>query len=187
MAGGYGKRPNIEVSVQQTFTDALRQGRGDEMTHLGGLLAGIAAMIGAVIGMLTYLDSSGRFENPVGKTIIEVVSRDSGDNGKDGNNHPTPSTLQTDSPAVESLNVDADGCDITVEWVAKGDSNGRLELLRSGVLIDELLVGSGSREEWVLDIFGEGTYGANYELVAYDAEDRETDRKSASAAGVCIG
>jgi hypothetical protein len=82
--------------------------------------------------------------------------------------------------------VDADGCDIIVDWVATGASGG-LVLFRGGEPVDELPVEPGSTDESVLDTFGEGPYEAHYELVAFDADGDETDSASASDADVCIG
>ena len=162
------------------------------MTHLNGLLAGIAAMVTAVIGLLTYLDDSGKLENPVGNAVTEIAGGGSAEANTGGGTGTTGTTGTTDTtesqaPAVESLTVDADGCDIFVDWVATGASDGSLVLLRDGEPVDELLVESGSTVESVLDTFGEGPYEAHYELVALDADGDETDGASASDADVCIG
>jgi hypothetical protein len=157
------------------------------MTHLNGLLAGIAAMVTAVIGLLTYLDDSGKLENPVGRAVTEVAggSAEANTGGGTGTTGTTDTT-ESQAPAVESLTVDADGCDIIVDWVATGASGG-LVLFRDGEPVDELPVEPGSTDESVLDTFGEGPYEAHYELVAFDADGDETDSASASDADVCIG
>jgi Abnormal spindle-like microcephaly-assoc'd, ASPM-SPD-2-Hydin len=91
-------------------------------------------------------------------------------------------------PEIQSLTVDVFGCNITVEWDAAGDPNGRLELIRDGQLVDDsLTVESGSVEESAFDLFGEGGHELTYELVAYDSDGDETDRASASDADSCVG
>jgi|SRR5262245_10750069 len=163
------------------------------MTHLNGLLAGIAAMVTAVIGLLTYLDDSGKLENPVGSAVMEAAGSsaeaNTGGGGGPGTTGTTGTTHTTESqaPAVESLTVDARGCDITVDWDATGASDGSLVLFRDGEPVDELPVEAGSTDESALDSFGEGPYEAHYELVAFDADGDETDSASASDADVCIG
>jgi hypothetical protein len=94
---------------------------------------------------------------------------------------PPPEPVQ-----IQSLTVDASDCDITVEWDASGNPDGRLELMRDGESIDDSLpVGSGAVDEAAADLFGDGDYEVAYELVAHDSEDQETDRQDASGTGRC--
>jgi hypothetical protein len=157
------------------------------MAHFNGLVAGIAAMLAAVISLLTYLDDSGKLANPVGSAVIQVIGDDAGAGTSTTSTSSTTDTTERQGPAVESLTVDADGCELTVDWVVAGDSEGSLELFLNGEFVDQLPVESNSTDESVLDIFGEGEYEAQYELVAYDSDDRETDRASAGDSDVCIG
>jgi hypothetical protein len=93
---------------------------------------------------------------------------------------------------IVSLTVDTADCDITATWEATGNPGGRLELIRNGEVIDRSVpVGSSSKEEDAVDLFGDGdnnlniSYEVTYQLIAYDSENQETDRESASDSNCC--
>lgn len=158
-----------------------------KLESISALLVGLAAVSGAVVGVLTYLDSSDRLENPVGNAVSDAFSGGGGGGDDDGNGDSDTTGTTGGPPAVDiqSLTVDTFSCDITVSWDATGD--GRLELIRNGTVIDDSLpVEQGSVTENAFDLFGEGNYEVTYELVAKDSTDQETERESASGADSCI-
>jgi hypothetical protein len=151
---------------------------GFDVSRISSLLVALAAVTTAIIGVLAYLDNSGRLENPIGGVVTEVIDRDGGTTTTDG----------TSATRIDALTVDANGCPIVVEWAASGDSDGHLELFRDGETVDDSLpVGSGSHDDSAYDLYGEGSYQVTYELVGYDAAGNELDRESASGESTCIG
>jgi hypothetical protein len=159
-----------------------------KLESISALLGALAAMTGSVVGVLTYLDSSERLENPVGSAVRDAFSDGAGGGGGDDDGNGDSDTTSTTGgpPEVDVLwvTVDTFGCDITVAWDATGE--GTLELLRDGVSIaDSLPVGPDSRPDNALN-FGEGNYEVTYEVVGKDSAGRE-DKEFANGADVCIG
>lgn len=47
-------------------------------SSIGGLLVGLATLLGAVLALLTYLDNSERWPNPIGTSVNRIVRPDDG-------------------------------------------------------------------------------------------------------------
>jgi hypothetical protein len=176
----HGDRITVEVNVGTGWQPV----RGRVPRRLWPWVAAAAAVVAVALGATAAVLAS---QDEPSDTVAAT-----GDDGTEGTTVPPPTEGTTVPPPepvqIQSLTVDAAGCDITVEWDATGDPDGTLELIRGDdeVIDDSLPVESGSVVENAADLFGENVpYEVTYELVAYDSEHQETDRESASDASCC--
>jgi rhodanese-related sulfurtransferase len=77
----------------------------------GGILAGIAALITAVLGVLTFLDRSGAIENPVGHSISQALPASDGaipHSNQAAASKKTTAETETPEGKVSAITVTAD-------------------------------------------------------------------------------
>lgn len=179
-----GDRITVEVETGAGWQPIVSRMPGPRPIWRRVAAVAVLVLVGAIaVGGLSGMWSDSGDEG-AGPVIADDGVPEDGDD-EPGDDGPDTTEEPVEPVEIRSLTVDASGCNVFVEWDAGGNADGRLELYRDDDLVREMSVGPGSFDEPIDEIITDRFYELTYELVAYDPDGVENDRRSDSDEGDC--